>query len=222
MLNSMPLKPEMPDEIELMLSSVMKAEKTRGRGTVWDRAEDLYREAFIRNCAADEEDRLYIRAPATSEMLRAAFEGMAARRRADNVEQASSSAAPVCEQPSASPSVPREPHAGVAESETVVEHASTPASVVDAAAEVVSKSETQPKSKPARAVRQKWKQRIADGMRLSVEQVPDLGCKPLSEFLRAMGVKVSSLANNDRDELQTLANQELMRRGVRSWSVHDG
>ena len=67
LLNAAPIKPSTPAEVELMLKCVVDAQKAKLKKgqSVWNRASDIYLEAFIHNCAVPEEDRLLIRSCGT-------------------------------------------------------------------------------------------------------------------------------------------------------------
>ena len=65
-------------EIELLLKCVTEAgEKKKKKGqTVFTIAEKLFREAFLKNCALPEEERVELLAPATAKQIQYVFDNM--------------------------------------------------------------------------------------------------------------------------------------------------
>ena len=219
LLNHEPLPPTTAAEIELMLKSVAEAEsrkpgKRRKGARVWDVAADLYRQAFMSNCAADESARIMIRAPTTAEFIKSKYEAMAAQHRsraaeADAANEATSEQPAAPEQPAVPPpppppSLPPQPPQPPPPSAAKCEERPSAAKCVQS----VNKREV-------------WKQRINEGRAITEAEVGTLGCMPLCAYLRAMGVSVDRNAQKDAPELRRLMGAELARRGVNSWCVTD-
>ena len=93
-------------------------------------------------------------------------------------------------------------------------------SAASGAEQAPSGAEQAPKEQRAKG-RMKWREKIADGLALQQGEVGTLGAIALSEYLRAMGVKVSREDERDVEKLRTSAQDELQRRGVPAWSVNE-
>ena len=67
-----------------MLASVAQAQGQRGlaKKKVWERAAEVYRDGYVKNCAVPEEQRALIRAPTTAEMIHQSYIAMSANQRA--------------------------------------------------------------------------------------------------------------------------------------------
>ena len=98
--------------------------------------------------------------------------------------------------------------------EASAEHQGAPQ---DASGEA-SKPETMPAKQRASKGRVRWKEQIAGGRALLKSDVPTLGQIPLSEYLRAMRVKVTREQQQDVEQLRGEALRMLQELGVDSWS----
>ena len=219
LLNSSPLKPETPAEVELMLKCVQEAmaAKKPKKGTMWDLAADHYLKGFIANCAVAEEERQLIRASTTAEMIKSSYEEMGARHR-EYVHRAAKGELPVAQMPDM-PLVPMPP---AAVSEPAAAASSTAeggdASAADGAQAAASSSAAKPASKDKR---QLWKERIEGGRPLTMGEVDTLGSKPSAAYLRAMGVKVDRSEQKDLDAMHKKLRDALEAAGLSVWSVRD-
>jgi hypothetical protein len=200
LLNAAAAKPSSAAEVERMLKCVKDAEsaKKRGRRTKWDVAADLYRDAFIANCAAVESERILICAPTTAAMIKQSYEQMARDHRA-RVAQASKT--------------PSSEHAAAAidGDEPAAMQEEEPEASEDAA-----KPEAKRRASKGRV---RWKGLIADGRALHANEVNTMGCTPLSEYLRAMGVKLTRQTQGDLAYLRSEALRQLRDLGGSQWSV---
>ena len=64
----------------------------------------------------------------------------------------------------------------------------------------------------------RWKGLIAEGRALHASEVNTMGCKALSEYLRAMGVKLTRQNQGDVEYLRAEALRRLRELGVSQWS----
>ena len=64
----------------------------------------------------------------------------------------------------------------------------------------------------------RWKEKVNQGRALKDEEIDTLGSKALSEYLRAMGVKVARDVQKDKDKLRETAHAALKDRGVHEWA----
>ena len=187
LLNASPLKPTTAAEVELMLKCVSEAEKPKSgkkrKLTTWQIASDLYREAFIRNCAAPEEERALIRASTTPEMIEQCYVEMAKKNR-EFVAETMRTDADALVAPSPPPAVPA--LAGAA--------AESAPEVDESAQEAAEASEVKPKKLRRRA---RWHALVEGGRVLELQEATTMGQDPLAVYLRAMGVKLTREQQGD-------------------------
>ena len=77
-----------------------------------------------------------------------------------------------------------------------------------------------PDEKHRPSKRAKLKDQISQGRVLHASEVSGLGCKMLSEFLRAMGVKLSRAQQGDASYMCAELSQRLRDMGVNQWPVN--
>ena len=210
LLNATPLKPSTAAEVELMLKCVSDAERTKKRRKTnnWEIAADLYRTAFIQNCAVPEEERLHIRSSTTAEMIQESYVAMAARHR-EFIATASDT--PAADTAPAVDSATTADAAHAADAALPAPPAVTGGDVAAAGAD-----------KPKKALKghARWKAKIDAGHVLTLNSVPTLGNTPVRIYLRAMGV---SLTREDVASIDTMRSKllaALRERGVTQWSVN--
>jgi hypothetical protein len=183
LLNASPLKPTTAAEVELMLKCVSEAEKPKSgkkrKLTTWQIASDLYREAFIRNCAAE---RALIRASTTPEIIEQCYVEMAKNR--EFVAETMRTDADALVAPSPPPAVPA--LAGAA--------AESAPEVDESAQEAAEASEVKPKKLRGRA---RWHALVEGGRVLELQEATTMGQDPLAVYLRAMGVKLTREQQGD-------------------------
>ena len=209
-LNAAPLKPATAAEIELMLKVVQQAKNGKGKKSesVWARAANLYGTAFIENCAVAEESRVMIRSTTTAEMIKEAYEAMAASQR-EFVGTAAAAAATPEEMAAAA--------AAAAAATTTGGAMDDGAPSSEGAAEAKVEAETKLSAAKGRKA---WQDKIAGGRAVCWDEVDTLGAKALGEYLLAMGEFVG---RDDRTAgaLKERVKSALQKRKVRSWSVAD-
>lgn len=186
-----------------MLKCVKQAEngKKRGGQSKWVCAADLYRDAFIANCAAAESERVLISAPTTAEMIQQSFEQMARSHRERVAEVARTDAS--------------EPAAAATDAVASDEPQNVQQDASGASGAAAKPEEKQRASKG----RTRWKEQIAGGRPLLASEVPVLGSKALSEYLRAMGATLTRSEQGDIEYLRRESLRLLRDMGVTQWSV---
>ena len=197
LLRAKPIKPSQPAEMELMFRCVNDAENLPRKGkdkqrSKWDIAADLYRAAFIANCAGDVETCQLIRGPTTPEMIKEWFEELAARHRTLQAEKAQAAAEGVEVAPSTHIWPP--PPGPFVGDEVVTSGSAIADAVAKGSKKGVVEVEAKAVEVPVRASkgRKRWREQIERGKALEASDIPTLGVKACEEYLHAMGAGVKT------------------------------